>query len=286
VIGPKRKQAGLKKSVNHANGFIVRGLLYRGRGERYTPSITDNGPEILRSGAAMNERSRMEFSGRAHVTVLTAFALLISLAVLFASGCKSAEERKKEISQAIVANDVNQLKALLPKEGKHDFDAETYKAFLVQAGDEYFARPWKIAPRLRWPVIITLAQRYRHVEGKPLVATGKLRVGLVAVGPGEYNAQTSLTAADGTQYQVRISTEETQYVGTSLGGEWPDQQFLADFDATYRISGYVVGKFLESDKVELIQGGGAGHGMALPVDPFLLSTEEITESDLPKDGSK
>jgi hypothetical protein len=111
-------------------------------------------------------------------------------------------------------------------------------------------------------------------------------VGLVAVGPGEYNAQTSLTAADGTQYQVRISTEETQYVGTSLGGEWPDQQFLADFDATYRISGYVVGKFLESDKVELIQGGGAGHGMALPVDPFLLSTEEITESDLPKDGSK
>ena len=226
----------------------------------------------------------MEFSDRAHATVLTAFALLISLAALFANGCKSAEERKKEISQAIAANDVDQLKALLPKEGRGDFDAATYKAFLEQAGEEYFARPPKIAPMLRWPVIVTLAQRYRHIAGKPVVATGKLNVSLAEEGPGEYTAQTMLTAADGTRYRVRISSEETQYVGTSLGGLWPDVQFLVDFDATYRISGNVVGQFLEADKVELIEGGGAGHGMAIPVDPGLISTEDIIESKLPKDG--
>ena len=234
----------------------------------------------------MNEHSRKKLTGPAHATVLSAFALLILLLSVFANGCKSAAERKKEISQAIIANDLNQLKTLLPKEGKGDFDAATYKAFLEQAGDEYFARPWKIAPGLRWPVIALLAQRYRHIAGKPVVATGKLGVGLAEQGPGEYIAQTNLTAADGTQYQVRISIEETQYVGTSLGGQWPDQQFLADLDATYRISGYVVAKFLEADKVELIQGGGAGHGMALPVDLGLLSTEDIIESNLPKDGSK
>jgi hypothetical protein len=233
----------------------------------------------------MNERSRKVFSGRAHATAMTVFALLISLAVLFANGCKSAAERKKEIAQAIDANDANQLKTLLPKEGSGDFDAATYKAFLQQAGNDYFARPWKIAPMLRWPVIAIVAQRYRHVAGKPVVATGKLSVSLAEEGPGQFTAQTILTTADGTQYQVRISIEETQYVGTNLAGDWPNQQFLTDFDATYRISGYVVGKFLEADKVELIQGGGAGHGMALPVDLGLFSTEDIIESNLPKDGN-
>lgn len=214
------------------------------------------------------------------------FIIALSLSCLSVAGCRSkeakeqaqkaalqktAQQTKAEISDSITANDVSRLKSLLPKDGTTDFDAETYKEFLDIAAKKFAKTEGKSARIEELPVIGLLSSRLRHQLGKPIDITGTMKVNLTMQGYGNFIAEISMKSKEGALYQPYISTKETEYVNTYIS----DEKFLADSDATYRIRGFMVGKNLEAERVELLAGGNSGNGMVIPVNPFLPSTAEF-----------
>jgi hypothetical protein len=214
------------------------------------------------------------------------FVFALSLSCIFAAGChpreaeqqvqkpaaqKSAQQTKSEILDAIAANDVSKIRLLLPSEGPADFDVGAYKEFLDSASNK-FANTDQLNARIdEIPVIRLLSSRVRHLLGKPMDITGKMKAELTMAGYGNFIADIGMKSKEGAHYRLYISTKETEFVNTNIS----DEKFLVDEDAIYRIQGYVVGKNLEVERVELVSGGNSGHGMVIPINSFLPSTADF-----------
>jgi hypothetical protein len=106
------------------------------------------------------------------------------------------------------------------------------------------------------------------MSGQAVFVTGTLTSNLADRGNGNYTAALTIKPPVGQPYPVAISTLETKYVNTGLD----KQTFLADFDATYQIRGFLMGGLLEAETVEMVSGGGSSNGMAIPVGLLLPST--------------
>jgi hypothetical protein len=193
---------------------------------------------------------------------------------LLSAGCGQNEtgpQKKQEILNAITANDLSKVRLLLPKQGTPDFDAASYNAFLDSAAEKFAEVAGTPAALQRQLLINELSRHLRHIVGRPVVLTGSVAVNLVANGNGNFTAAMTLKSNDGVSYQLRISKSETEYKNTQLA----EQTFDVDFDATYKITGVIVDEFLEAEEVELVTGGNSGHGIVIPVNFCLPSTENI-----------
>ena len=202
------------------------------------------------------------------VLILTIFAVC-----LLCTSCNQKEEVKKKIFDAIAVSDLSKFNLLLPEQRAADFDSATYKAFLDSAVGKVADASGTLADSQGLRVVIVLSRNFKHIMGKPLVVTGALGVNLVNHGYGNFTAIMSMKSDNGITYNPIITSDETEYKNTKIAG----RQFLVDFDATYKITGFIKGDYLEAEKVELIAGGGAGRGMAIPIGRLFPSTENIID---------
>lgn len=195
--------------------------------------------------------------------------------LLLCAGCGRREytaKRRGEILNAITANNLRQVRLLLPRQGTPDFDKASYDKFLDVAATQFAEVAGTPAAKERLPVIYELMRHFRRIIGKPVDVIGKIEVNLApGVNDDSAVARLMLKSTDGSEYPLDISRDETRYRNASVEG----QRFLVNFDATYNIRGYIVDKHLEAEEVDLVRGKDLGHGIVIPMGLALRSTEDV-----------